>query len=103
MRLARRYILYLADAELGEHGVQELTRVLEARHGKLKVITVRGNGRALIVRTTPQVAAEMRDRSGTIRIGESVASTVLSSGVIGKLKRRAAGSGTKADGKVPER
>lgn len=101
--MARRYVLYLADAELGEPEVQELTRILEGRHGKLKVILVRGNGRALIVRTTPQVAAELRDRSGRIRLGENEVSTVLSSGVIGKLKRRATASGTTEDGKVPER
>jgi hypothetical protein len=103
MRVARRYVLYLADEELGDPGVQELSRILEGRHGKLKFIPVRGNGRALIVRTTPQVAAELRERSGTIQVGEIEVSTVLSSGVIGKLKRRAGESGTIADGKVPER
>jgi hypothetical protein len=103
MRVARRYVLYLADEELGERDVQELTRILEGRHGKLKVIPVRGNGRALIVRTTAGVAAELRERSGRIRIGRNEVSTVLSSGVIGKLKRRAVGVGTTADGEVPQR
>jgi hypothetical protein len=103
MILAKRYVLYLADAELGEEGVQEFMRILEGRHGKLKFIPVKGNGRAMIVRTTPQVAAELRERSGRIRIGEDAVSTVLSSGVIGKLKKRAAGSRTTADGEVPER
>jgi hypothetical protein len=73
------------------------------RHGKLKVIEVRGNNRAVIVRTTSEVVDEVRDRSEKITLGGKQVTTVLTSGVIGKLKKTATGSGMSRNGEVPER
>ncbi|HMD78598.1 MAG TPA: hypothetical protein VKF39_01285 [Nitrososphaerales archaeon] len=73
------------------------------RHGKLKVIEVRGNRRAVIVRTTSEAVHEMRDRSGKISLGGKQVEAVLTSGVIGKLKKTATGSGTSRNGEVPQR
>ena len=100
--MAKRYLLYLADADLEESDVRELARVLEKRHGKVKLIAVRGNLRAVIVKTNAQGAAEIRDRSGKIRVSEKLFATMLTSGGIGKLKRRAAESETSVNGEVPQ-
>ena len=81
----------------------ELSRILESRHGTLKIIAVKGNGRAAIVRTTAEVASEMRERSGSLSVAGNRVAMALMSGGIGKLKRRAAGSGTTKDGEVPQR
>jgi hypothetical protein len=91
--LAKRYLLYLADAELNERDLEGLTRILEGRHGKLKVIAVKGNTRAVIVRTTAEAAAKLREDSGRVTLNGKNVAAVLTSGVIGKLKRRAKGSG----------
>jgi hypothetical protein len=99
--MAKRYVLYLADADLGAAEVEELGRILEGRHGRLKVIEVKGNRRAVIIRTTVGAATEMRERSGSISLREKRVAGVLTSGVIGKLKKRAAESATTRSGKVP--
>lgn len=93
--------MYLADVGLNEGDVEELTRILEGRHGKLNVIEVRGNDHAVIVRTNGLVASEIRDKSASIVIAGKHLTTVLTSGGIGKLKRRAAE--TSANAEVPQR
>jgi len=98
--LAKRYVLYLADSEMDDHEVEEFGRILEKRHGRLKVIAVRGNGRAVIIKTTVEVATELREESGKISLGEKQVEAVLTSGVIGKLKRKAAESAMTRNGEV---
>jgi hypothetical protein len=99
--MAKRYVLYLADADMVEREVEELGRILENRHGRLKVIAVQGNRRAVIIRTSVEGATEMREMSGKISLGGKQVATVLSSGVIGKLKKRATESALTGNGKVP--
>jgi len=83
------------------HEFEEFGRILEMRHGKLKIIAVRGNSRAVIIRTTVEVAAELREESGSIALGEKRVEVVLTSGVIGKLKRKAEESAMTRYGEVP--
>ena len=83
------------------HEFEEFGRILEMRHGKLKMIAVRGNSRAVIIRTTVEVAAELREESGSIALGEKRVEVVLTSGVIGKLKRKAEESAMTRYGEVP--
>ena len=86
---------------MDDHEFEEFGRILEKRHGRLKLIAVRGNSRAVIVRTTMEVATALREQSGTISLGEKRVEAVLTSGVIGKLKRKAAESALTRDGEVP--
>jgi hypothetical protein len=90
----------MADADLSEEEWKELSGVLEGRHGKLKLIPVEGNRRAVIVKTTNEAAPLIRDRDDGLRVGGKELQTVLTSGAIGKLKRRA--SSPAANGKIHE-
>ena len=83
--------------------MRELARILEQRHEKLKLIQVKGNERAVIVKTTNAVAPTFREQSGRMTVGGKVLVAVLTSGAIGKLKKRASGSGTQGIGQVHER
>ena len=59
----------------------------------MKIIALKGNDRALIAKTTNDVAALMRNPDLVISLGNKTVKTVLMSGSIGKLKRRASGGG----------
>lgn len=72
------------------------------RHGKAKVIPVVGNRRAVIVKTTSDAAGPMRERSGSLKLGGKPLAAVLTSGAIGKLKKRAKASAVATDGQVHE-
>jgi len=89
----------LADAELSDADRKELAAILEGRHGKVKVIAVEGNGRAVIVKTTNQVAPLLRDEGSPLIVGGKKLAPVLTSGAIGNLKNRATEAA--ANGKVP--
>ena len=102
-RLAKRYVLLLAGGDLSEGELKELGRILEQRHGKLKLIQVQGNRRAVIVKTTNIVAPVFREQGGRMTIGGKELVAVLTSGAIGKLKKRASWSETQGHGQVPER
>jgi len=99
--MARRYVLYLADADLDEHETEELGRILEQRHGRLKVIAVQENSRAIIIRTTVEAVHDMREKSGEISLRGKQVEAVLTSGVIGKLKKRATRSVMMRNGEIP--
>ena len=101
--MAKRYVLLIADGELSEDDVKKLARILGQAHPDSKLILVRDNRLAVIVKTTNQEAPLLRERSANITLGERRLVPVLTSGAIGKLKRRAAESGTTENGKVPER
>jgi len=102
-RLAKRYVLFLADGGLSEREVKEFGKILERRHGELKLIQDSGNNSMVIVRTNNVVAPELRQRSGRIALGKKEVVAVLTSGAIGKLKRRASRSTSTSSGKVHER
>jgi hypothetical protein len=100
--LAKRYVLFFAEKELTEDDVESLSRALEERYGKTKVIPVKGVPRAVVVRTTERVAPLLRDRGEALRAGSNKLTPVLTSGGIGKLKRRAAGTPVIEIGEVHE-
>lgn len=91
----------MAEREVTEEDRKKLVQILTHRHGKVMVIPVESNPYALIIRTTNAVAPILRESSGEIRVGGKTFTTLLTSGSIGKLKRRASGSEGSSDGKVP--
>ncbi len=91
----------MAGSELSEEDRRTLSKILEQRHGKVAVMPVEGNPRALIVKTTHLVAPRLRESRGEIALGGKKLVTVLTSGSIGKLKRRASWSETIRNGEVP--
>lgn len=81
----------------------KLERILKQRHGKVTIIPVRGCQGFLIVRTTPDAAADLRESLATLEIeGEKVVS-LMTSGCISKLKRLANRRAASVDAKVSER
>jgi hypothetical protein len=84
----------LSEAELG-------AKSLWGEFGDLKVILVDGNPRAVIVKTTFEVARRMREAGGVSVPGGRRLVPVLTSGAVGNLKRRAREAVT--DGQVHER
>ncbi len=99
--MSKRYVLLMADGEVTEEDRKTLDRILEGRYGKVKVIPVASNPRAVIVKTTNSVAPLLRDSGGQITLGGKPLTTLLTSGSIGKLKKRAAESRATENGKVP--
>lgn len=100
--MSKRYVLLVADRDLSDGDRSDLTQILEGRHGKVTVIAVDRNPRAVIVKTTNSVAPLLRNMSGELELSGKRLVTVLTSGSIGKLKRRALGSDMNKDGKVPQ-
>jgi hypothetical protein len=94
-------VLLLANADLSEAERRELSGMLESRHGKVKVISVEDNPRAVIVKTTNEVAPQLRSSEEPLMVRGKALTAVLTSGAIGKLKRQA--SGAQAHGQVPQR
>ena len=93
-------MLLVADADLSEAERKDLAAVLERRHGKVKLIAVEGNPRAVIVKTTNEVAPLLRDPESALTVGGKKLASVLTSGAVVNLKRRA--SEAAANGKVHE-
>ena len=79
----------MAEEDFSEADLKRVERILHRRHGELKLIRVQGAQKALIVKTTSGDAPEIRLRSGRLGIGRARMTTVLTSGAIGKLKKRA--------------
>ena len=100
--MSKRYVLLVADGELSAGDRRDLSAILEKRHGKVTVIPVERNPRAVIVKTTNSVAPLLREMSGELHLDGKRLVTVLTSGSIGKLKSRASSGETTKDGKVPQ-
>lgn len=98
--MSKRYVLFIAETEISDGEVKELQKVLEARYGRMKLIQVKGNPRAVIVKTTNEVAPLLRDRSHPLVVSGKKLETVLTSGAVVNLKKRALEA--KADGQVPK-
>jgi len=81
-----------ADGEATPDEWKDFARALEQRFGKLKAIPLKGNGKALVVRTNNEAAPLMRECTD-LHVGERKVKSVLTSGSIGKLKRLAGRSG----------
>jgi len=79
--------------------VKELAKLLERRYGALKLFLVEGNRRAVVVKTTSDVAPRIREEGSQLVLGGKTISPVLTSGAVVNLKKRALDAA--ADGKVP--
>ena len=99
-RGSKRYVLLVAGEDLTAEEVKELGSVVERRHPGAKVIQVEGNSRAIIIRTTNEVAPVLRTGEGALKVGGKELTPVLTSGAVGNLKRRASRAGD--DGQVHE-
>ena len=100
-RAPKRYVLFMADSDLTEADRARLGEILEKRYGGMKVIPVNGNPRAVVVKTTNLGAPMLRDLDPRLTVGGKELVPTLTSGAIGKLKRRAAPAA--ANGQVHER
>jgi len=96
--MSKRYVLFLADSELSEEDLRRFSELIKGRQGASKVIAVKENGRAVIVKTTNEVAPILRGTGAGMKVGKVVLVSVLTSGAIGNLKRRA--SAAAANGEV---
>ena len=98
--MSKRYVLLVAEGPLSESELKTLRSVVERRHPGDKLIEVQGNPRAVIVRTTNLIAPSFRTAEGALTVGGKRLRSVLTSGAVGNLKRRATGAGT--NGQVHE-
>ncbi|HKT22377.1 MAG TPA: hypothetical protein VJR06_07210 [Nitrososphaerales archaeon] len=95
----KRYVLLESQAEYAEVE-KNLAEYLGQRYGPVKLIPVREDPYAVIVRTTAAVADQLKELRGGLVVGGTRLTPVLTSGAVGNLKRRAAEA--RADGQVHE-
>ena len=98
--MSKRYVLLVADGAISDPERKALRSLVEGRHPGDRLIEVPGNPRAVIVKTTNDVAPSFRTAEGAPSVGGKKLTAVLTSGAVGNLKRRAAGVAT--DGQVHE-
>ena len=98
--MTKRYVLFMASSDLTEREIALFAQVVESRYDPAKVIPVKGNRKAVILKTSGRVVSSLREEGGTIEVGEKALLCVLTSGAIGNLKRRA--SEAAAIGQVPQ-
>jgi hypothetical protein len=101
-RKPKRYVLIQAEGKLSSEELSSLTRMLEQRHGSLGLILVDSPRTSLIVKTERAVADDIRESLAAATFGGVRVKTVLTSGNIGKLKRRVRGSSAREDVEVPQ-
>lgn len=99
---SKRYVLLEAEGEVTPDEWRGFADALKQRFGKLKVIAVEGSGRAVVVKTDNLIAPRIREVSPEMRVGCRRVASVLTSGSIGKLKRRARESAVRDLGEVPQ-
>ena len=97
--MSKRYVLFISDADLAPTDFEMVKRIIETRYGSTKVIPVRSNPKALIVKTTNAVAPLLRGEESSLQVGGKKLVSLLTSGAIVNLKSRA--SEPPAHGKVP--
>jgi hypothetical protein len=98
--MSKRYVLLVADSDVSESERKELAAILEARHGRVKLVAIEGNPRAVIVKTTEDIARLIRNPGEGLTVRGKRLVSVLTSGAVGKLKRRASEAPT--NGQVHE-
>ena len=98
--MPKRYVLLVAEGEISDADRRDFALLFEGRYGKVTVIALESNPRALIVKTTDSVARLLRESSVEMHVGKVGLATVLTSGSIGKLKSRASGSEMARDDEV---
>ena len=87
--MRKRYVLLVAEAPLSPTEMKNLKGVIEKRFPSLKFIAIENHPRAIIVRGDPATTGALREGGPLIVNGIKLASR-LTSGAIGKLKKRAA-------------
>lgn len=87
--MSKRYILFRAEGDLGEGDLKDMAAALASMGWKAKVIPVEGNARLVIVRADNVAASQIRARGGEIILGGRPLVSILTSGAVGNLKRRA--------------
>jgi len=102
MRKPKRYVLIQAEGRLPQGDLHTLTRMLEERHGNVGMTLVDTSRTSLIVKTDPAGAKGIRESLAEARFGRMKVTTILTSGNIGKLKKRAQGSSAREDVEVPQ-
>jgi RNase P/RNase MRP subunit POP5 len=102
-RKPKRYVLIQAEGKLAADELSTLTRTLQQRHGNLGFTLIDDKRTSLIVKTDRAVAEGIRESLAAATFGGTRVTTVLTSGSIGKLKRRARGSSASEDAKVLQR
>jgi hypothetical protein len=95
MRTGKRYVLIEADAELETGDVEKIASYFGQRRVKLTLIRPKENPASLIAKTNVEGAVEIRGCSADLLVGGKRLRTSLTSGSIGKLKRRVKGGGTR--------
>ncbi|MDE1857660.1 MAG: hypothetical protein KGI26_01145 [Thaumarchaeota archaeon] len=95
----KRYVLFIGDSSCSG-SERDLEEYFSLRYGPVKLISVDGNPRALIVRTTGPVAEQLKGRRDGFTVGGARLVPVLTSGAVGNLKRRAREEGS--NGQVHE-
>jgi hypothetical protein len=93
-RTTKRYVLFMAEGDLSDGEVKELAGIIERRHPGSKLIQLKGNPRAVIVKTTNESAPGFRDPGSGFGVAGKALRPVLTSGAIGNLKRRASEAST---------
>jgi hypothetical protein len=94
-------VLLVAGTDISEDRMKELQATLDFRYGKVKLIQVRGNPRAVIVKTTNLIAPLIRNPGQPLMLAGEKVETILTSGAVVNLKKRALGA--KADDQVSKR
>jgi len=87
--------LFEAGFDLSADDRKGFGRLLEERSGKTPLIELKGNERFVIIKTNNINAARLKEEEKMVGPGGKTLRTVLMSGSIGKLKKRAAESGTR--------
>ena len=95
----KRYVLLESDGDVSET-VHDLAEFLGKRFGAMKIIEIKGNPFAVILKTTNLVAEQLKEIRDGFAVGGMNFVPVLTSGAVGNLKRRAAEA--MANGKVHE-
>ena len=92
-------MLFLSKSDLSEEDLRRFLEVIRRLLSEAKITAVKGNPKAVIVKTTNLVAPMLRDLEPGIKVGRTELESVLTSGAIGNLKKRALEAA--ANGKVP--
>jgi hypothetical protein len=90
----------MADGELSPIELKDLGEVFQKKYGKVKMIPLKQNPLAIVVKTDNETAPKLKEPGWALIIGRRRIVAALTSGSIGKLKRRASGEAT--NGQVPQ-
>jgi hypothetical protein len=98
--VAKRYVLLMSEGEFSTEEIKRIGEILEGRYGKVKMIPLKENSKAVVVKTDNEVATKLKYPEWALVIGGKKVRPVLTSGAIVNLKRRA--SVAAANGQVPK-